>query len=77
MEAIGGTARDKGKNLYSLGLVARMFDLDVPKLEKLIQERFAGKDPSITTNAISEIKKKRIAKGKFSMFLVNVMCGGF
>src|SRR6266705_4895 len=31
VEAIGGTAKDKGKNLYALGLIAKMFDLDVPK----------------------------------------------
>jgi len=29
IEAIGGTAKDKGKNLYSLGLIARLFDLEV------------------------------------------------
>src|SRR5437899_12204582 len=40
VEAIGGTAKDKGKNIYALGLIARMFDLNVPKLEALIQERF-------------------------------------
>src|SRR6266496_1219992 len=44
VEAIGGTAKDKGKNIYALGLVARMFDLNVPKLEKLVTERFTGKD---------------------------------
>jgi 2-oxoglutarate ferredoxin oxidoreductase subunit alpha len=53
VEAIGGTARDKGKNIFALGLIARMFDLNVPKLEKLISERFAGKNPSITQNAIT------------------------
>jgi 2-oxoglutarate ferredoxin oxidoreductase subunit alpha len=53
IEAIGGTAKDKGKNLYALGLVARMFDLDVPKLEKLISERFGGKDASVLKNALS------------------------
>ena len=42
VEAIGGTARDKGKNIFSLGLIARMFDLDAPKLETLIIERFKG-----------------------------------
>src|SRR5215470_6634040 len=31
VEAIGGTAKDKGKNIYALGLIARMFDLNVPK----------------------------------------------
>src|SRR5213596_1925212 len=44
VEAIGGTAKDKGKNIFALGLVARMFDLNIPKLEKLITERFSGKD---------------------------------
>ena len=47
VEAIGGTAKDKGKNIFALGLIAKMFDLNVPKLEKLIGERFTGKDPSI------------------------------
>ncbi len=53
VEAIGGTAKDKGKNIYSLGLIARMFDLNVPKLEKLITERFGGKDQSVVTNALN------------------------
>ena len=53
VEAIGGTAKDKGKNLYALGLIARMFDLNVPKLTKLIEERFTGKDQSIVNNALS------------------------
>lgn len=53
IEAIGGTAKDKGKNIFSLGLIARMFDLNVPKIEKLIQERFGGKDESIVRNALS------------------------
>jgi len=53
VEAIGGTAKDKGKNIFALGLVARIFDLDVPKLEKLVGERFTGKDPSILKNALA------------------------
>src|ERR1044071_1207360 len=53
VEAIGGTAKDKGKNIFALGLVAKMFGLDVPKLEKLIGERFTGKDPSILNNALA------------------------
>jgi len=52
VEAIGGTGRDKGKNIYSLGLLARMFDLNVAKLTKLIEERFGGKDKSIVENAL-------------------------
>jgi 2-oxoglutarate/2-oxoacid ferredoxin oxidoreductase subunit alpha len=53
VEAIGGTAKDKGKNIFALGLIAKMFDLNVPKLEKLIGERFTGKDQSILTNALN------------------------
>src|SRR5579864_6079978 len=53
IEAIGGTAKDKGKNIYALGLLAKMFDLNVPKLEKLIGERFGGKDPSVLNNALA------------------------
>ncbi|MEY2467036.1 MAG: 2-oxoglutarate/2-oxoacid ferredoxin oxidoreductase subunit alpha [Verrucomicrobiota bacterium] len=53
VEAIGGTAKDKGKNIYSLGLIARMFDLNLEKLEKLIRERFGGKDESIVNNALA------------------------
>src|SRR6266705_720331 len=53
VEAIGGTAKDKGKNIFALGLVAKMFDLNVPKLEKLIGERFGGKDPGVLNNALA------------------------
>ena len=53
VEAIGGTAKDKGKNIYALGLLARMFDLNVPKLEQLITERFGGKVQSIVENALN------------------------
>jgi 2-oxoglutarate/2-oxoacid ferredoxin oxidoreductase subunit alpha len=53
IEAIGGTAKDKGKNIFALGLLAKMFDLDVPKLEALIGERFTGKDPSVLNNALA------------------------
>src|SRR5213083_2861239 len=53
VEAIGGTAKDKGKNIFALGLVAKMFDLNVPKLEKLVGERLTGKDESIVNNALA------------------------
>src|SRR5438876_8672116 len=53
VEAIGGTAKDRGKNIFALGLLAKMFDLNVSKLEKLIGERFTGKDQSILANALS------------------------
>src|SRR3974390_585933 len=53
IEAIGGTAKDKGKNIYALGLLARIFDLNVTKLEALIGERFGGKDTSVLNNALA------------------------
>src|SRR5678815_206575 len=52
IEAIGGTAKDKGKNIFALGLIAKIFDLNLIKLEKLITERFTGKDESVVKNAI-------------------------
>jgi 2-oxoglutarate ferredoxin oxidoreductase subunit alpha len=56
IEAIGGTAKDKGKNIFALGLVARIFDLDVVKLEALIGERFGGKDASVLNNALAAFR---------------------
>jgi 2-oxoglutarate ferredoxin oxidoreductase subunit alpha len=53
IEAIGGTSKDKGKNLFALGLLAKMFDLNTAKLEKLFTERFGGKDVSILNNALA------------------------
>src|SRR6266567_4948355 len=53
VEAIGGSGKDKGKNMFVLGLVAKLFDLNVPKLEQLITERFSGKDESILNNALT------------------------
>jgi 2-oxoglutarate ferredoxin oxidoreductase subunit alpha len=56
IEAIGGTAKDKGKNIFALGLVARIFDLEVTKLEALISERFGGKDVSVLNNALAAFR---------------------
>lgn len=53
VEAIGGTAKDKGKNIFALGLIAKMFDLNVAKLTQLVTERFGGKDQSILNNALA------------------------
>lgn len=53
VEAIGGTAKDKGKNIFTLGLVARLFDLNTEKLKGLITERFGRKDPSVLNTALS------------------------
>src|SRR5688572_6747025 len=52
VEAVGGSAKEKGKNIYVLGLLSRMFDLDVPKLNQLIKERFGGKNEDVVRNAL-------------------------
>jgi len=56
IEAIGGTAKDKGKNIFALGLVARIFDLDALKLEALISERFGGKVASVINSALTAFR---------------------
>ncbi len=53
VEAVGGTGRDKGKNIFALGLLAKIFGLNAPKLTKLVEERFSGKDPAIVQNALT------------------------
>lgn len=53
VEAVGGTGRDKGKNIFALGLLAKIFDLNVQRLTKLIEERFGGKDPAVVQNALT------------------------
>jgi len=52
VEALGGTAKDKGKNIFVLGLISKIFHLDVEKMKKLISEKFAGKDESIVNTAL-------------------------
>src|SRR5581483_1007694 len=52
VEALGGTAKDKGKNIFVLGLIAKVFDLDTEKLTNLIRERFAGKSDDIANTAL-------------------------
>ena len=52
VEALGGTAKDKGKNIFVLGLISKVFSLDVEKMKKLIQEKFRGKDESVANTAL-------------------------
>lgn len=52
VEAVGGSGKDKGKNIFVLGLLARIFDLDVVKLSTLIKERFGAKNEDIVRNAM-------------------------
>src|SRR6202022_2868382 len=52
VEALAGTAKDKGKNIFVLGLIAAIFHLDAEKLLGLIRERFGGKNESIVNTAL-------------------------
>jgi len=47
VESIGGTGKDKGKNMFVLGVIARMFDLDVAKLEKMLQGYYQSKGDDV------------------------------
>lgn len=52
VEAIGGTAKDKGKNMFVFGLIARMFDLDVPRLEAMLQGYYKGKSEDVIRSVL-------------------------
>ena len=52
VEALGGSAKDKGKNIFVLGLVASIFNLNADKLKALIREKFGAKDVSLANTAI-------------------------
>ena len=52
VEALGGTAKDKGKNIFVLGLISKIFNLDAEKLKQLITEKFGGKNESIVNTAL-------------------------
>jgi len=52
IEVVGGSSKDKGKNMFVLGLISRVFSLDVEKLQTLVRERFVGKSEDIARNAL-------------------------
>jgi 2-oxoglutarate ferredoxin oxidoreductase subunit alpha len=52
VEALGGTAKDRGKNIFVLGLICKIFQLDVDKLKRIITEKFSGKDQSVVNTAL-------------------------
>jgi 2-oxoglutarate/2-oxoacid ferredoxin oxidoreductase subunit alpha len=52
IEVMGGSSKDKGKNMFVLGLISRIFSLDVAKLQTVVKERFAGKSEDIARNAL-------------------------
>ena len=52
VEATGGNAKEKGKNIFVLGLIARLFDLNVAKLKGIMEERFGKKAPDVLRNSL-------------------------
>ncbi len=52
IEAIGGSARDRGKNIFVLGLLCRLFDLDREKLVHIVENQFGRKGEDVLRNAM-------------------------
>ena len=80
IEAIGGKGRDKGKNMFLLGLIARMFDLNLPKLETMLKDWGAKRDAATmeaTMNAFHAGYGFDIGKmGQNFRFIPNEQRGG-
>ncbi len=52
VEAIGGSARDRGKNIFVLGLVTQLFQLDKKKITSLVERQFGRKGDDVLRNAM-------------------------
>ncbi|MFT5405264.1 MAG: 2-oxoglutarate ferredoxin oxidoreductase subunit alpha [Verrucomicrobiales bacterium] len=52
IEAIGGSSKSRGKNIFVLGLVTAIFQLDRKKLSEIIARQFGKKDESVLRNAM-------------------------
>ena len=52
VEAIGGSARDRGKNIFVLGLLTNLFGLNREKLVTIIEAQFKRKHESVLRNAM-------------------------
>lgn len=52
VEAIGGSARDRGKNIFVLGLLCAVFQLDKEKVTGILSRQFGKKDESVLRNAL-------------------------
>jgi 2-oxoglutarate/2-oxoacid ferredoxin oxidoreductase subunit alpha len=52
IEALGGSARDRGKNMFILGLLTSIFDLNREKLTAIIDRQFGKKNESVLRNAM-------------------------
>ena len=52
VEAVGGSTRDRGKNMFVLGLICSIFSLDKEKLVTIVSRQFGKKDESVLRNAM-------------------------
>lgn len=52
VEAVGGSTRDRGKNMFVLGLICSVFNLDKEKLVTIVSRQFGRKDESVLRNAL-------------------------
>lgn len=52
VEAIGGSSRDRGKNIFVLGLVTQLFSLNRDKLITLVEKQFGRKSEDVLRNAM-------------------------
>jgi 2-oxoglutarate ferredoxin oxidoreductase subunit alpha len=52
IEALGGSAKDRGKNMLVLGLLCSVFGLDKEKLVTIVSRQFGRKDESVLRNAL-------------------------
>ncbi len=52
IEATGGSARDRGKNIFVLGLLCSAFELDKEKVTAILARQFGKKDESVLRNAM-------------------------
>jgi 2-oxoglutarate/2-oxoacid ferredoxin oxidoreductase subunit alpha len=52
VEAMGGSARDRGKNIFVLGLVTALFKLNKEKIIELVTRQFGRKSDDILRNAM-------------------------
>lgn len=52
IEAIGGSAKDRGKNLFVLGVLCAVYKLDRERLSDLISRKFGRKSEDVLRNAM-------------------------
>ena len=52
IEAIGGSAKDRGKNIFVLGMICAVYQLDREQLVGIISKKFGRKSEDVLRNAL-------------------------